>query len=264
MRFLALLACSLVAFLVALPARADTQVELLDTWPAGDAVTLHRNQNFYLHLHYTSDEPVHIWARPYFQGKPVHAGSNPSRIYPAGSGEALGWFFLDPDAQVDEVRIRAGDGSPRRTHVVATFPISVTASDAPAQTTASPGWVDTLRAADKAVQDAEYQAAMNKPVTAGEILFFNGFMLAMAAIGVLGFAWPAWGLWRWRGPWRLAAVIPAAIMSFVVLRLIVGTSIDPTSHNLWPFEILQAGVLSLVIMAVLAVARRIVGVRRAA
>ncbi|MDE2466474.1 MAG: hypothetical protein KGO02_22595 [Alphaproteobacteria bacterium] len=40
-----------------------------------------------------SDQPVHIWARPYFQGKPTKAGSNPSRVYPAGNGEALGWFF---------------------------------------------------------------------------------------------------------------------------------------------------------------------------
>lgn len=91
-------------------AHATTQVEVVGTYPAGDAVALGRNQNSYFHLHYTSDQPVHIWARPYFEGETVNAGSNPSRANPAGSGEALGWFFLfDPGMQVDEIRISAGD-----------------------------------------------------------------------------------------------------------------------------------------------------------
>lgn len=32
---------------------------------------------------------------------------------------------------------------------------------------------------------------------------------------------------------------------FVVLRIIAGTSYDPTSHNLWPFEILSSGIVTL-------------------
>jgi hypothetical protein len=32
---------------------------------------------------------------------------------------------------------------------------------------------------------------------------------------------------------------------------------DPTSHNLWPFEILQAGLLSIVVILGLLVARRV-------
>jgi hypothetical protein len=34
---------------------------------------------------------------------------------------------------------------------------------------------------------------------------------------------------------------------------------DPTSHNLWPFEILQVGVLSLVAIGVLLAARKFSG-----
>ena len=226
MRILAMLACMAVAMLTVPFAHAETTVEVVGTWPAGDEVTLDRNQTFYLHLRYTSDGPVQIWARPYFQGQPADAGSNPSRTYPMGSGEALGWFFLDSGAQVDEVRISAGDGSTKGTHVVATDLIAVTGGDATAQKTTPPAWVTTLRAADKAAQDAAYKEAMNRPVSVGERLFFTGFMLTVVAVGLFSIFGPAWGLWRWRGGWRLAAAVPAAIMGFVVLRLIVGTARD--------------------------------------
>src|SRR3546814_20425384 len=70
------------------------------------SVPTRRSSDLYLRIAYRADEPVHIWARPWFQGRGVAAGSNPSPRYDAGSGEALGWFFLDPGQQVDEVRIR--------------------------------------------------------------------------------------------------------------------------------------------------------------
>jgi hypothetical protein len=265
MRTLAIVACVLALWLASAPAHAQTRVELLGTWPDGAAVTLHHGQNFYLHLRYTSDQPVHIWARPYFNGKQANAGSNPSRIYPAGSGEALGWFFLSaPGTAVDEVRISVGDGSPRNTAVVLTFPVWVENSDGIAAAGPKPEWVDRLRASDKAAQDADYQKTMNTPPSLGEELFFGGFMLTMFSLGIAGLMWPAWGLWRWRGGWRLAAAVPAAIMAFVVLRLLVGTAFDPTSHNLWPFEIIMAGGLSFLVMLVLAIVRKVAGPGRTA
>jgi hypothetical protein len=257
MRFLGMLACMAIAMLSIHAARAQTQVQVTETWPAGDSVMLGQNQNFYLHLHYTSDQPVQIWAQPYFQGKPARAGSNPSRTYPAGEGEALGWFFLDPGGQVDEVRISVGDGSPARTHVAATWPVSVTVGGASAQPGPPPAWVATLNAADKAAQDAGYKKAMDTPLTGGDIALFSGFMLAMIALGLIGIAWPAWGLWRWRGGWRIAAAVPAAVMAFVVLRILAGTAIDPTSHNLWPFEIVMWGGLSCLAMLLLGIAHKL-------
>jgi hypothetical protein len=255
-----------VAVLAFHPARAQTQVQVLETWPAGDGdvITLGRDQNFYLHLRYTSDQPVRIWVQPSFDGKPVKAGTNTSRIYPAGSGEALGWFFLfDPGTQVDEVTITAGDGSTNGTPVAATYPVSVAGSAEPAQDTAQPAWLVTLRAADKAAQDADYQKAVNTPMTAGDVALFSGFMLAMIAIGILALAWPAWGLWRWRGGWRLAAAAPAVIMAFVVLRIVIDTTRDPTSHNLWPFEIVIWGGWICVGMLVLGLAHKLFAAKRA-
>lgn len=99
--------------------RAGTVVHVIETWPSGEHITLGKHQNFYLRLRYETDKPVHIWARPYFNGKPVEAGSNPSQMY-SGKGETFGWFFFHaPGDMVDEVRITAGDGSISNTPIVA-------------------------------------------------------------------------------------------------------------------------------------------------
>ncbi len=90
----------------------------------------------------------------------------------------------------------------------------------------------------------------------GDILF-GGFMLGMLALGMVALVAPAWGVWRWRGGWRIAAAIPAAVMALVVLRIVLGTVFDPTSHNLWPFEIVMWGGLSCIWMLVAAIARRL-------
>lgn len=246
-------------------ARAATTVQVVSTYPLGDVVTLGRNQNFHVHLHYETDAPVRIWVRPYFRGQAVQAGSNPSRTYPVGSGEALGWFFLfNPGAQVDEVRVTAGDGSVGGTPVVAVHPVRINAGDRPAEAQGTPEWVARLKALDAAAQKDDYDRMINAPVSGGERWMVGGFMLGMLTVGILGLVAPAWGFWRWRGGWRIAAAVPAGLMAFVVLRILVDTLVDATSHNLWPFEILMAGALSVIAMIALVVARRLTGAGRAA
>jgi hypothetical protein len=124
-------------------------------------------------------------------------------------------------------------------------------------TRTEPPWLAELNQKDKAAQQEAYEKRMNTPPSAGDVVLFNGFMLAMFGLGLCGFAGPAWGIWRWRGGWRIAASVPAVMMTFVVLRLLFGVARDPTSHNLWPFEILQVGALCVVIMAVLFLARKL-------
>jgi hypothetical protein len=261
---MAVIGSAVLALCVAGVARATTRVEIAGTYPAGEAVVLGRNQHFYVHLHYTSDSPVRIWVRPYLAGEPARAGSHPSRVYPAGSGEAMGWFFLfEPGTQVDEVRVEAGDGTRAGTTVVASLPVAVTAGDPLAAPAPPPAWVAALGAADRAAQRADDEKRMRTPPGAGEVALFGGFMLTMCAVGLLGFAAPAWGVWRWHGPWRWAAAVPLAMVAFVLLRIVVGTARDPTSHNLWPFEILLWGALSCGAMLLLGLARRLSGAGRA-
>ncbi len=255
---------SLLLFAVsALPhaAHAATEVRVLETWPAGDSVTLARNQNFYLRIAYSTDEPVHIWARPYYRGEEANAGSNPSPIY-SGSGEALGWFFFMEDGErVDEIRITAGDGSTSGTQLVATYAVDVRAGDRPSADAAEPAWVTELRNENERLQREAYEKQMSEPASAGDALLAGGFMLAVLAIGLGGIAAPLWALWRWQGLWRAAAAVPALIIGYVVLRIVIDTTRDPTSHNLWPFELLQAGAISLVLIGLLLAARWLSGTR---
>jgi hypothetical protein len=238
-------------------ARGAVEVEVLETYPAGDAVTLGANQNYYLRIAYRTDAPEHNWARPWFQGREVATGSHPSPEY-EGSGEALGWFFLEPGQQVDEVRIRAGNGSPDGTRQVASYRVRVVAGST-STAGAEPQWIATLKARAEQLSERERQAAASRPDSIGDMLLFGGFMLAVPVLGLLAFAAPAWALWRWRGGWRIAAAVPAAMMAFLVLRFMVGTAFDQTSHILWPFEILQAGILGLVVLMALWLVRRFTG-----
>jgi hypothetical protein len=244
------------------PAFATTSVKVLATDPPGDTLTLGRNQNFYLRLGFDTDEPVHIWTQPFFQGAPVAVGSNPSSTY-TGSGEALGWFFfLQPGSEVDEIRIRAGNGTDRGTLVVATYPVRISAGDQPSAATSEAAWVPVLRAREQAAQRQAYEQRMNTPVSAGDRLFSSGFMLLALGLGLAGFGAPVWALLRWQGAWRIAAMLPAGLMAFVVLRLLLDTSRDPTSHNLWPFEMLMFGAGSAAAMLSLWIVRRLAASRR--
>jgi len=239
-------------------AAAATTVELLDTEPSGRAVTLGSGQTFYMRVAYSTDTPVHIWARPYFQGREVNAGSNPSRVH-EGEGEALVWFFFlgEPGQRVDEIRISAGDGSQAGTHEVKRLPVSITAGTEPARAKAEPAWLAQLKAEEERLQRQDYERRMSEPLSAGDRAFAAGFMLAVLAIGIGGIALPIWAMRRWQSGWRLAAALPAGWVGLVALRIMLGTAVDPTSHNLWPFEILQASVVSIALIGAMAAGRRL-------
>lgn len=257
-----MLAVLLPGPLHAATADAPAQVQVLDTWPQGDDVALGPSAHFYLRLAYRTDHPVGIWVQGYFHGMPAPVGTSPSIRYD-GKGEALGWlFFLKPDAQVDEIRITAGDGSLDGTPVVATLPVHLSAGADAADTAAGqPAWVDDLLARQRDARRAAAARNAATPVSAGETMLFSGFMLLMFAIALGGLALPAWACWRWRGGWRLAAAVPAALMVLVVGRIVTGVAADPTSHNLWPFELLQAGVPAMLAIGVMALLRRSRGTR---
>ena len=246
-------------------AHAAPAIQVLDTYPAGEAVTLPQGRNFNLRLSYDTDKPVGIWITPYFRGKEVPAGTSPSPRY-TGKGETLAWFFfLEPGQQADEIRIRAGNGS-REMPVVATYRVQVTGGSSPARASASPWaptepeWVDALqRRIDRQVEAAAL--ASQTEARPGDAFFLGGFMLLVAALCLTGLAAPVWAMRRWRGGWRLAAAAPAALLGLVILNIAVGTAIDPTSHNLWPFEVAMAGMACLGIIAVLAILRRVLGIR---
>ena len=242
--------------------QAQTRVELLDTFPAGREIVLPPDQNVYLRIAYQADASMRVWATPYFQGKRVEAGTSGSRMH-AGKGEMLALFSLPKGGQVDEIRVAAGNGNPGRNPEIARWPLRVYSYNGATQPPPEPAWVTTMREADRQASDAAFRAQMSQPVSAGEMALFTGFMWLVMGLGVLGIAWPAWALWKWRGGWRRWAALPAAVSGFVALNILFGTMFDPTSHNLWPFEIAMAGGFSLAAMLVLAIARKRKGAKPA-
>jgi hypothetical protein len=237
-------------------AQAETVVRVVETWPPGNYVTLGRNEYFYLRLAYETDKPIHIWARPYINGKQVNAGTNTSPSY-SGTGETFAWFFFDSKGgAVDEVRIMAGDGGTSNTSVVAVWRGDIVRDSEAGERQPQPAWIAEMSARAKAAQDETYRARMREPVSASDTALVTGFVLVAFATGLLGFVLPGWAVWRWHGAWRMAAAGPAAMMAFVILRIVIDGFRDPTSHNLLPFEILLAGSASTVMMIVLYLAHK--------
>jgi protein-S-isoprenylcysteine O-methyltransferase Ste14 len=85
----------------------------------------------------------------------------------------------------------------------------------------------------------------------------QGFMALVLALLVGFIAAETVALRRWDRAWKLVALIPAAIVLFVVLRIVVDTCRDPTSHNLWPFEIVIWAGLGLVFLGLMLLARAV-------
>lgn len=249
----------LLGLLLAPATQATTEAHIVATQPASDA-TLGRQQQFWVRMEYSTDETVSLWARPYRNGKEVkQAMSNASLSY-TGAGEALGWFALTEPGEVDEIRVLAGGGKPYRQWELQRQPVRLRWSENQAAAEPQAEWVTDLLAVEKTRRDEAFAQRANEPVSAGSVALFSGFMLTVLAVLIAGIALPLWSVWKWRGGWRIAAALPVAAMGFVVLRILIGTAVDPTSHNLWPFEILQVGVVGLVVIGVLAGVRRIRGV----
>ena len=249
---------SLLALLACNGAFAEAHVGVVATDPPAEA-TLGRDEPFYLRIEFSSDEPIEIWSRPYLDGKPVaKAKSNPSLPH-SGHGYALGWFSLDDPGRVDEVRIKLGGGRPYHEWIAASYPVKLVGTGVPAAAHERPEWVNEMRRAEDAAKQQAYRRRMNEPVGLDTSLPMTLFGFATLALLVGGIAIPLRAIWKWRGGWRMAAMIPIALMGFIVLRIIVGTSIDPTSHNLWPFEILMWGSVTLLILGGIAVIRRVRG-----
>jgi hypothetical protein len=259
-RTLTLLVLTALSLVTASIVRADTTARIVETQPA-DRATLGRQESLWIHIEYDTSEAVSLWARPYRNGAQLKKiMSNASPKY-TGSGEALGWFALMEPGAVDEVRIVAGGGRPYREWELARQPVDLHWTDAAASSEPRPQWVTDLLAADQARQREDSQRRANEPVPAGETAFFGGFMLLILALFVASIGVPVWSVWKWRGGWRIAAALPAGVVLFVVLRIVVDTTRDPTSHNLWPFEILEFGIVALAIVAALKLLRRFIGVQ---
>ena len=71
-----------------------------------------------------------------------------------------------------------------------------------------------------------------------ELLF-----VVLAAVVILG---PQiWAIRAWQGIWRWLAAAPLLLIGADIVLILISTSIDPTSHNLWPLELAMIAILGL-------------------
>jgi len=244
---------------IAMPALAGQKAEILETYPAGKDVQLGTSELYYVRVAYQLDEPSRVWVRPYFQGKPANAGSNPA-MQVSGSGETLGTFFLfKPGDQVDEIRVTIGIGSPSDLFMQS-LPVRVVAIAGSGDGASPPAWARELKAQQEAMRKQAIQDYVNKPPTTSEKVFPFVFALAVLGLGLAGFILPIWAMRRWQGLWRMAAALPLAALVLTILNIAIGVMLDPTSHNLFPFEILFVSALGTGALFVMFVVRKLFGV----
>ena len=63
---------------------------------------------------------------------------------------------------------------------------------------------------------------------------------------------------KWQGVWRYVMAIPLLLMAGVILNIIIGVSINSSSHNLFPFEQLIWLCIALIVKFVLVIIRKII------
>lgn len=80
-------------------------------------------------------------------------------------------------------------------------------------------------------------------------------MVAIIAVWTAGFgALNYRAVRQWRDSWGLVRWIPTFILALWDFYLILSSLSDPTSHNMWPIQLVGITVLSLVFLAAIAVA----------
>ena len=248
-------ALSLLLTGAAAAANPDVTVNIVETDPVSPAV-LHGNEDVYVHIHYSSDAPIKIWVRPFTDGAASSAMTMGSPVYPAGEGEAFGWFACPKACRVDSIHLQlatAQSGYPYREEA---SPVDFTWDGAPGQWHTPAAWVKPLQDAEAAREKQTYAAYMaQSPGTSGVIALtvFGIMLLGTLFVCVI---WPLIGLIRWQVKWRWLASAPLVVTILKTVSLSADLARDSTSHNLLPFEYLIIGAIATPYMLVVWLLRR--------
>lgn len=254
-------AAVIVALLSAASVAQATTVQLVETHPPLPA-TLPNGHDLNLQLRVDASIAQDVFIHEVRSGGKRVAWFATSGIdpVPAGGGVAVLFTFLQPkegDVHVDEIVVKtadAGMASTRdpagETHVI---PVDATWTAATSQTQLpDPSWVTDHRAQANA-RRAAARAAVPPPGPFENLLWFVGSILFLAlAVGAIWL--PIRWIRRWQGGWRIAAVACLVPVPLSVANITFGLMTDPTSHNLFPFEIAMAGAVAYGLMIVVCIA----------
>lgn len=83
-------------------------------------------------------------------------------------------------------------------------------------------------------------------------------LLIVLLVAVAVLAPQIWAIRAWRSWWRWLAAAPLLVLGADILLILVQTSIDPTSHNLWPLELAMIAIVGLPVVGLLWLLRLVV------
>jgi len=227
--------------------------------PAG----LHKNDRLYLRIHYQTN--VQMWIRPVYSsgGARIKKGLTSGQwLLDPGEGDALAWVTFREAASIDSIHVSAS-ASGRDGFASQDVAVDFRWDAQPSSGETQAPWVGPLLAAERAHQQQEF-ADMERRLGSGSggigavSIGLGLVMVVVAGVALFaGFAWPVWGIVRWRGGWRIAAAVPAAALGFWTIKDVFDIVSDRTSHNLLPFEFIIGGFLILPYMLVVTIVRRV-------
>lgn len=206
----------------------------------------------YIAVRYRSDVPVRLRAEPYYRNEKVEEGlmSNPTVLYPAGSGTGLAWLAFRSQARIDRIDLVAYDEKWN--------PVGIRRFEASLRWTgdvlgrpATPSWVGKLR---------EYEqdlAARYVPTGGGGLwdqvasaltLFTFAALPLYLVLQPLAFS-------RLAGNWRKAALVPLLLTGPACAHAAFALA---AGSNLWPIVLILVAPLAVVYLGGLFAAQRFV------
>jgi hypothetical protein len=76
-------------------------------------------------------------------------------------------------------------------------------------------------------------------------------LISIVAIAGVVIGLQVWAIRSWQGVWCWLAAAPLLLAGADLVLILVSTAIDPTSHNLWPLELLFVSVIGLPVVGAL-------------
>ena len=235
---------------------ANFSVEVVETFPARTDQALAPGQHFYVHLRYTSETPVRIFVRPYTAGNLSNAITSGSVSLPPGSEETLGWFAMRSQGRVDEYRVSTYIKGSGGQEDILTVPVKLQWQPGGTMTnTGIPEWVARINQRNEALAKAEREQAATGS-SAGDSILGMIIMPLLFGLPLLAIVLCALAFVRWKGGWRYAGGFPLALFALWLVKFLFDITRDPSSHNLWPFELLMWSVPTLAWLLILILVRK--------
>ncbi len=203
-------------------------VEIIGVAPEHDVLA--SNEVLYLHIRYSSEEPLRFQARASGAGfEKAGAMMNPAPVYPAGDGEAIAWIAFRHAFVPEQISLVVSSHSWTERSIV---PVTtdIRWSDQPAsQPAPRPDWVSRLSDEQQAVTSQQLQAAHANDGS-------MDWLIVLMAWSVPGyFLLQGWVWLRWHDNWRKAGLLPLWVgvpaTAHAVFALLMGS-------NLWPIVML--------------------------